>query len=361
MTDSSADALERALDYPLADRLPPLGGAIEIAPGLKWLRMPMPFALNHINLWLLRDRVEGREGWAVIDCGVDKPDARTAWEHIFAHELEGLPILRVLVTHMHPDHVGLAHWLCQRWSTPDFDCRLWISAADYGVARYANQATGPEVGESLARYFASHGLTDPGALEQVRARRFYYRDLVPQVPRAYARLLDGLDVVLGGNRWNCIAGYGHAPEHIALSCATRGLLFAGDMVLPRISPNVSVYDQEPEGDPLALFLTSLERYRALPADTLVLPAHGKPFTGLHTRLDQLRDHHRERLTEVLAAARQKPISAWDILPLLFHRELDLHQTTFALGEAVAHLNNLWHAGQLVRARDNAGVWRYAPA
>ena len=359
MTHSSADALERALDYPLADRLPPLGGAIEIAPGLKWLRMPMPFALDHINLWLVRDRVEGREGWAVIDCCVDKPDARAAWEQILAHELEGLPILRVLVTHMHPDHVGLAHWLCQRWSTPDFDCRLWMSAADYGMARNACESAGPEFGEAMARYFASHGMTHPGALQQVRQRYFYYRDLVPRVPDAYARLLDGLDVTLGGDPWRCIAGYGHSSEHIALYQAGRGILIAGDMVLPRISPNVSVYNVEPEGDPLALFLTSLERYRALPADTLVLPAHGKPFTGLHARLDQLRDHHQQRLVEVLAAARAQPVSAWDILPLLFQRKLDLHQTTFALGEAVAHLNNLWHAGQLARTRGSDGIWRYA--
>ena len=359
MTDPSADLLERALHYPLADRLPPLGGAIEVAPGLKWLRMPMPFALDHINLWLLRDRVEGREGWAVIDCCVDRPNARAAWEHIFANTLDGLPILRVLVTHMHPDHVGLAHWLCERWSTPDFDCRLWMSAADYSAACYASTKAGPEFGEAMARYFASHGMTGPDALEQVRERRFYYRSLVPQVPSAYMRLIDGRDVTLGGDCWHCIAGHGHAPEHIALYSAARGILIAGDMVLPRISPNVSVYEMEPEGDPLALFLISLERYRALPADTLVLPAHGKPFTGLHARLDQLRDHHQERLAEVLAAARQKPISAWDILPLLFHRKLDLHQTTFALGEAVAHLNNLWHAGQLTRARDASGIWHYA--
>ncbi|MDR0478468.1 MAG: MBL fold metallo-hydrolase [Burkholderiaceae bacterium] len=357
----SVDALERALHYPLANRLPPAGGAIEIAPGLKWLRMPMPFALDHINLWLLRDRVEGRDGWAVVDCCIDCPEGRAAWEDIFERELEGLPIVRVFVTHMHPDHVGLAHWLCERWSAPGWDCRLWMSAADYQTARYFSQNVSPETGADIARYFASHGMTNPDDLEQLHQRRFYYHSLVPRVPRAYARLLDGLDVTIGGERWRCIVGHGHAPEHIALYGAARGILISGDMVLPRISPNVSVYDPEPEGDPLALFLASLERYRALPADTLVLPAHGKPFTGLHTRLDQLRDHHHERLADVMVAARQKPVSAWDILPLLFHRKLDLHQSTFAVGEAVAHLNNLWHTGQLTRARGADGIWRYAAA
>ena len=357
----STDALERALHYPLADRLPPLGGTIEIAPGLKWLRIPLPFALDHINLWLLRDRVHGREGWTVVDCCVDRPKPRAAWESIFANELEGLPIVRVLVTHMHPDHVGLAHWLCERWSTPDFDCRLWMSAADYHNARYASETTSADFGDAMSHYFASHGMTDLESLRQLQERRFYYCSLVPRLPRAYARLLDDMEVTIGGERWRCIVGYGHAPEHIALYCAARGILLSGDMVLPRISTNVSVYELEPEGDPLALFLTSLERYRALPADALVLPAHGKPFTGLHTRIDQLREHHRERLADVLVAAREKPVSAWDILPLLFHRKLDLHQSTFAVGEAVAHLNNLWHAGQLTRARGEDGIWRFAAA
>jgi glyoxylase-like metal-dependent hydrolase (beta-lactamase superfamily II) len=125
-----ADELERALRYPLADRLPPPGGAIELAPGIKWLRMALPFALNHINLWLLRDRLDGRDGWTVIDTCIDHPESRADWERLFAAELDGLPILRVLVTHMHPDHVGLVHWLCARWSTPERECRLWTSAAD---------------------------------------------------------------------------------------------------------------------------------------------------------------------------------------------------------------------------------------
>jgi len=360
MTHSSADALESALTYPLDDRLPSLGGAIEIAPGLKWLRMPMPFQLNHINLWLLRDRVEGRDGWAVVDCGVDMPKARAAWENIFAHELDGLPILRVLVTHMHPDHVGLAHWLCERWSTPEFECRLWMSAADYSAALHASAGADRNFGELMSDFFACHGITDTVLLERMRQMRGNYTTMVPGVPSAYRRLLDGMDVTLAdSDQWHCIVGYGHSTEHIALHSAARKLLIAGDMVLPRISTNLSVFGSEPEGDPLALFLMSLQRYRALPADTLVLPAHGKPFIGLHTRLDQLQDHHRDRLAEVITAAREKPVSGTDILPLLFKRKLDSHQLSFALGEAVAHLNNLWHAGQLTRTRDSEGVWRYA--
>ena len=353
---SAAAELERALRYPLADQLPPSGRAITVAPGVKWLRMALPFALDHINLWLLRDRFDGRDGWTVVDTCIDHPDARAAWEQVFAHELDGLPILRVVVTHMHPDHIGLAHWLCERWAAP-----LWISGTDYQTARYACQVVNSFGGDRLADYFASHGMRDEADLTQVRQRKSYYSGLVPAVPPSYARLMDGGTVTIGGHAWRCIAGYGHAPEHMALYCEALNILISGDMVLPRISTNVSVYEVEPEADALTLFLNSIDRFQALPEDALVLPSHGKPFVGLHTRIQQLHDHHRDRLDEVMQAARERPVSAYDVLPVLFKRPLDLHQTTFALGEAVAHLHRLWFAGRLTRKRDAQGIWRFSAA
>ena len=357
---STPDELERALRYPLGDQLPPPGGAIEVAPGIKWLRMPLPFALNHVNIWLLRDRLDGREGWTVVDTCIDRPESRAAWEQIFAGELDGLPILRVLATHMHPDHVGLAHWLCARWSEGERECRLWMSAADYQAARYACQVVNSFGGERLAEFFRGHGMTDPVDLRHVRERKRYYHDLVPAVPPNYARLMDGAYVTIGGQRWRCIAGQGHSYEHIALYSQQSNILISGDMALPRISTNVSVYEMEPEGDTLTQFLNSIDRFLPLPEDALVLPSHGKPFTGLHTRIQQLHDHHRDRLDAVLAAARSQPVCAYEMLPILFTRKLDLHQTTFALGESVAHLHRLWHAGSLSRKRDAHGVWRFAP-
>ncbi|MBS3911144.1 MAG: MBL fold metallo-hydrolase, partial [Hydrogenophaga sp.] len=180
-------------------------------------------------------------------------------------------------------------------------------------------------------------------------------------PRQYRRLMDGGQLTIGGRTWHCISGYGHAPEHMALHCPELGVLISGDMVLPRISTNVSVYDQEPEADALTLFLDSLDKYPPLPAHTLVLPSHGKPFTGLHERIQQLKDHHADRLAEVLEACQAQPCSAADILPVMFKRPLDLHQTTFAMGEAVAHLHRLWHGGQLVRSRGVDGVFRFSTA
>jgi glyoxylase-like metal-dependent hydrolase (beta-lactamase superfamily II) len=197
-------------------------------------------------------------------------------------------------------------------------------------------------------------------VEKIRERASYYPTLVPAVPRQFRRLMEDDVVHIGGRGWRCISGHGHAPEHIALYCDALNLLIGGDMMLPRISTNVSVFDMEPEADALKLFLQSIDKFTDLPADTLTLPSHGKPFTGLHRRIEQLHEHHRDRLAEVLAACALKPCSAADVLPILFKRKLDLHQTTFAMGEAIAHLHALWFDGRLQRQRDAEGVYRFSP-
>ncbi len=346
--------LERELHYPLGDTLPEPGTALELAPGVRWIRMALPFALNHINLWLLRDEIDGRAGWTVVDCCIARDESRAQWDQVFATQLQGLPILRVIVTHMHPDHIGLADWLCTRWDAP-----LWISSTDYHVARVLTSSGDTLAGgASAAAFFAAHGMTDPESLAKVRARTHYYANLVPSVPADFVRLLDGMVLTIGGHEWRCIVGYGHAPEHMALYCRGRGLLIGGDMMLPRISTNVSVHAGEPESNSLRLFLDSIERFKALPADTLALPSHGKPFTGIHRRVEQLQEHHRERLAEVLAACTKQPHSAADALPIIFKRELDLHQMTFAMGETIAHLHLLWFAGVLKRTRGDDGIWRF---
>jgi glyoxylase-like metal-dependent hydrolase (beta-lactamase superfamily II) len=350
------NAQEAELLYPLGDALPAAGGTLAVAPGVKWIRMGLPFALDHINLWLLEDDIDGQRGWTVVDCCVSRDEARAQWEKIFAGELEGRPILRVIVTHMHPDHIGLAHWLCARWKAP-----LWISATDYNTASLSISGSTGFGGENSAGFFASHGLANPDYLAQIRGRSNYYPGLVPAVPASFHRMLDGQRIRIGGRDWTCISGYGHAPEHIALSCPEAKLLISGDMVLPRISTNISVYDVEPESNPLALFLQSIDKFRALDPDTLVLPSHGKPFRGLHTRIAQLHAHHRERLDEVMQACAASPCSGADILPVMFRRTLDLHQTTFAMGEAVAHLHTLWFEGKLRRRLGSDGVYRFYPA
>jgi glyoxylase-like metal-dependent hydrolase (beta-lactamase superfamily II) len=350
--------LEQALHYPFADQLPAPGQVLDVAPGVRWIRMGLPFALDHINLWLLRDRQADasglmREGWTVVDCCIDSPATRAQWEQIFDNCLDGLPILRVVVTHMHPDHIGLAHWLCDRWNVG-----LWVSATDYYVARSSTYGRPAFGGEVNAAFYQSHGMADKAFLRHVEGRASYFSNLVPALPPTFRRIMDGEALQIGGRSWRCISGYGHAPEHMAFYCSDLTLLISGDMVLPRISTNVSVHATEPESNPLQLFLTSLHRYLELPDSTLVLPSHGRPFLGLHSRIHQLQNHHRERLEEIQDAADRHALSASDVLPIMFKRPLDLHQLTFALGEALAHLHLLWLGGRLHRTMDAAAVIRF---
>ena len=355
--------LEQQLDYVFADRLPESGHTMEVTPGVFWVRMPLPFALDHINLWVIRDEIDGVAGWTIIDCGISDETIRANWERTFDTLLDGLPVLRVIVTHCHPDHLGLADWICNGGEKKRWDpARLWMSLGEYAMGRVMSAGDGSDAGgERAARHFARHGMTDPASLEALRKRDTYYPKLVPSIPPVYRRLRDGDKLQIGGREWEVVTGFGHSPEHCAFFCAQTKVLISGDMVLPRISTNVSVFAIEPEGNPLALFLGSLGRYESLPADTLVLPSHGKPFRGMHTRIGQLRDHHAARLQEVREACAIKPQSAADIVPIMFKRPLDVHQMTFALGEALAHLHLLWLEGELVRHTHNEdGVIRFAP-
>ena len=351
--------LESQLDYPFGDTVPLPGDAFQIAPGLFWLRMELPFALNHINLWLLADQApwsrSATPGWTIIDCGVADDATRTAWETIFSERLNGLPVVRVLATHLHPDHVGLADWLCARWGVS-----LWMTAAEYAFARIMSTTLPGANGGTMLAHFQRHGLNDPVMVEKFQRRANHYPALAPSIPSAYVRIQDGQAIRIGTHDWRVITGAGHSPEHAALYCAELNTLISGDMILPRISTNVSVFSIEPEANPVQLYLDSLTKYQALPEDTLVLPSHGKPFRGLHTRIAQLREHHTARLAEVLTAC-VEPRSAVEIVPIMFPRALDTHQLTFALGEALAHLHKLWFDGALRRETCADGVIRFAVA
>lgn len=341
--------LESQLTYPLGDSIPVPGALHAIAPGVHWLRMPLPFALDHINLWLLADG----DGWTVVDCGAGTDATRAAWEQLFAEHFDGKPLKRIVTTHCHPDHLGLADWLGQRWQAP-----LWSTTGEYAFGRMMAAALPGADGPAAVPHFQRHGLSDPDMLDKMRSRRNYYPSLVPSVPESYVRIQDGELVAIGDHEWRVITGFGHSPEHAALYSQVLNLLISGDMVLPRISTNVSVFAIEPEANPLSLYLDSLGKFADLPEDVLVLPSHGKPFRGLHTRIAQLRQHHAERLAEVEQACAADWQSAADIVPRMFKRPLDAHQLSFALGEALAHLHKLWRDGIVRRETGSDGIIRF---
>jgi glyoxylase-like metal-dependent hydrolase (beta-lactamase superfamily II) len=343
-----------SLDYPFAERLPKPGETLEVAPGVRWLRMPLPFQLDHINLWLLEDGMDAGKGWTIVDTGIGDAPTRAAWEKIFS-ELKNLRVKRVVVTHYHPDHAGNAAWLCER-----FGVEMWMTQAEYLTAHAVRDAAAGYTGEAVLEVFRKNGLAEERRAAMA-SRKNRYAQLVPEFPRAYRRIVDGETLRVGGRNWRAIVGYGHAPEHLSLYSKDLNVVIAGDMLLSTISTNVSVWSVDPEGDPLRLFLDSITRYRELPADVLVLPSHGKPFRGAHPRVAQLEQHHRDRFADVMQALREKPESAGDLLGVLFRRPLDAHQTFFAMGEAIAHLHYLYYAGRVTRAVGEDGVMRYSIA
>jgi glyoxylase-like metal-dependent hydrolase (beta-lactamase superfamily II) len=326
---------------------PAAGEAREVAPGVRWLRMPLPFRLDHINLWLLEDG----DGWAAVDTGIGLPPTRDAWERVFAAGLDGRPITRIVVTHFHPDHMGNAGWLVARWGVD-----LWCTQAEWFASQLAWQDRNGEPTARRLAHYRHHGV-DPASLEQLRRRGNHYPGVVPTLAPSYRGLRDGDVVALGGRPWDVLTVYGHSPEHACLSWRDGRVLVAGDQVLPKITTNVSVWADQPLGNPLRLYLDSLARFAPLAADTLVLPSHGLPFRGLHARLAELRRHHDERLARVLDALGE-PRPAAALIPRLFARELDTHQLGFAIGEVLAHLNLLEAEGRVARRIGEDGIARF---
>jgi glyoxylase-like metal-dependent hydrolase (beta-lactamase superfamily II) len=339
--------MDGSLEFPVATP-PALGETVPIAPGVYWLRMRLPFALNHINLWLLEDG----PGWTIVDCGYALEETRDAWQRIFAQRLDGRPVRRIIVTHFHPDHMGLASWLTERW-----DVKLWTTEKEYLHARMMAQDVGEASAKARCDFARRAGLSEEDSTIFGERQGNYARG-VPAVPPSYRRIGEGTAIEIGGRDWRVLIGEGHAPEHACLYCAETGVLIAGDQILPRISPNISVQTYEPEGDPLARYLASLKKLRgALPPDILVLPSHNLPFYGVHERIDELAAHHAARCDDVIAAC-ARPASAADLLPVLFRRQLDRHQMGFALGEALAHLHYLEGQGAAARDAGKDGVDRF---
>lgn len=336
-----------SLDFPFGAEAPS-DLATEVAPGVLWVRLPLPFRLDHVNVWLIAER----DGWCLVDTGFGNAAVMEEWERRFDALLEGRPVTRVIVTHMHPDHVGLAGWICERFGAP-----LLMSRTEWLTARMLTLGDGEAEREAYRAFYRAAGAA-PDVVEALAGRGGAYRKAVTPLPARFTRLADGDELTIGGYDWDVIAAEGHAAEQICLYCEGLGLLISGDQVLPVISPNVSVWPSEPESDPLGRFIVSLEKFEDLPEETLVLPSHHWPFRGLHGRIEQLLDHHDERLAETLSACLE-PSTAIEVTRALFPKALDQHQMLFAIGEALAHLNGLIKVGLIRRTTGRDGVWRYA--
>jgi glyoxylase-like metal-dependent hydrolase (beta-lactamase superfamily II) len=327
-----------ALGFPVP--VPPdFGQPVEVAPGILWLRLALPFQLNHVNIYLIEDGA----GWAVLDTGINDARSRAWWEALLAGPLAARRPTRLICTHFHPDHVGLAGWLAEKCGL-----ELTMSRTEYLGAQFHRRWAEPGEIEAHRAFYVSCGL-DRASIGALLERDIGYRWLTTELPHAYRRIAAGDTLAIGGRRFEVLTGGGHSPELVMLYCRAENLFLAADQVLAKISPNVSVWPHEPEADPLGDFLHTLAGLtEAVREDAFALPAHNLPFRGLHTRIAELTRHHDQRCHDILDACAAAPLLPAEIVPLLFPRQLDAHQTSFAFGETLAHVNYMLRLGWMRR-------------
>ncbi|MEO1193955.1 MAG: MBL fold metallo-hydrolase [Pseudomonadota bacterium] len=333
---------------PQGETLPEAGTLKEITPGLYWLRMPLPFALDHINLWV----IDEGESWTLVDTGLNSEETRGLWRQIFAGPLAGKPVSRLLITHHHPDHFGLAGWLVQ-----ETGCPAWMSEIEFSFGSWLYNLPDETYTTRMRAYYLHQGLPQETAVK-LTSRGNLFRGRCGEPPETAEMLALDAQVTTGAYTWQVVPGYGHVAGHACLYEQEKGIFIAGDQLLQTISPNVSVHAWNAEADPLTAFLETEERLaRTLDDSVLILPSHGRPFFGGSARALELVAHHVERLDRAEAACRDAPLSAYDAIPALFNRKLDNHQLFFALGESLAHLNHLAETGRATKI-DDAGVLRF---
>ncbi len=334
----------RNLDYPFETR-PEIGETIQIAPGIHWVRMRLPMQLNHINLWLLEDG----DGWTVVATGIKDEPTKEAWEKLFAGPMRGRPVRRVIVTHLHPDHVGLAGWLVRK-----FDVQLWMTRIDYLMCRNLCADTGQEAPPEGVKFYHAAGFPED-QLEMYKTRFGGFGRGVYRLPGGFHRMQEGDRIPIGNRVWEIVIGRGHAPEHACLWCREENIFISGDQLLPRISSNVSLFPTEPEANPLQDWLDSCSKLKALlTKEILVLPSHNEPFRGAPLRLQELIDGHEDGM-EKLRALCVEPKRAIDVFPALFRAKITSGNFGMAAGESLAHLNCMIARGQIAKEADKDGV------
>lgn len=339
------------LSYKFEDQVPKPGEVTEVAEGVYWVRMPMRGRLDHINVWLIRDN----DGWTIVDTGIYSENVKKHWTKIFETYLEGKPVNRVIATHLHTDHTGLAGWIVQEWG-----CELWMSRSDFYMCKVM-AADGPsDVPEDAIAFYRRAGFNEQ-RLDRYRSRFGQFGANIAELPAGYRRISEGQYLDIGGKEWRAVIGHGHAPEHVCLYCPELKLIIAGDQILPRITPNVSVQPSEPHANPLRDWINSCQRFRELlPPNLLVLPAHQSLYVGVHERLTALIDWH-EVAIEKLYDLCNEPKRAVDVFPALFKSTINEYSFFPATGESIAHLHCALERRMLTVEEDEKGVawWRQA--
>jgi glyoxylase-like metal-dependent hydrolase (beta-lactamase superfamily II) len=326
---------------------PAKGTAREIADGILWIRLSMPLGLDHVNVYALREP----NGWTVIDTGLDTKLNRREWAAIIKDDLRGDPILRVVVTHHRPDHVGLAGWFMAQGAELLMTRTAWLTA------RMLTLDEEPTPSPEAVSFWRAAGMDEALLSKRLDNRPFNFCDTVYPLPLGFTRLEEGAMHRLGGRDWVVHLGQGHAPDHATLWCQDVPLVLAGDQLLPSISPNLGVYPTEPMADPVAEWLESCARFETMAReDHLVLPGHKLPYHGLPARLAQLSDNHHGALARLREHLRAEPRTAVDCFAPLFKRQIDEATYGLAMVEAVAHLNHLYHLGEVAREMDARGAW-----
>ena len=335
----SSTSIEYEFDF-----RPQAGEIKELLPGIRWLHLPLPFVLNHINTWVLDDGDQR----VLVDTGFFTGLTRDTWKEVLAGLPGRKPVSKVLVTHLHPDHVGCAGWLCERLGAD-----LYMTREEYLLCRILVADTGQPAPEEGRRFYLAAGFSEQ-QLSQYVERFGSFGQVVSALPQAYRRLQDGLELYIGAHQWRVIIGRGHSPEHACLYCRELNVLISGDQVLPTISSNVGVWPTEPAANPLADWFGSLRHLAAvLPDDVLVLPSHGRPFRGVKHRLDELTAEHEDGLAQLHELCRE-PQRAVDVFPVLFKGAVNDGNLIMAVSESIAHLNYLLEAGEVNVENDRDG-------
>ena len=340
----------KGLTFPYGVTAPEPGTTIRIAPGVEWTRMPLPFALRFINVWILEDE----DGWTIVDTGMPFPETKDAWRRLLAERVTAeKPLKRVIITHMHPDHVGCAGWLCHKYGA-----ELWMSRLEYTTCRMLVADTGRPAPRAGIDFYVRAGWPER-AIETYRQRFGGFGRGVSPLPDSFVRLEDGDMIRAAGQDWRVISGNGHSPEHVSLLCDAFNIAITGDQLLPRISSNVSVHPTEPAADPLTDWISSCQKLlRELPEDCLVLPAHNEPFKGAHIRLRALIEGHETSLRRLRQKLEKGPVRVTETFVTLFGRSIGDEDMGSATGEALAHLNYLLRRGEAKVTLGGDGVALY---